>query len=100
VSSSERIAANSDTKKRYESEISIAIHAKGRSATNTDVMPTVAAMNEMVRRTRSFLVSALMVDPRYCDVDRAESASLYPKLTSDYEIKLSFSTHAEIHAKV
>ena len=62
--SSERIAANSKTRKRYESETSIAIQARGRQARNTDVMPITEAMEVMMRRARSFLVSFLMVGLR------------------------------------
>ena len=60
--SSERIAANSKTRERYESEITIAIHARGREAGNTDLMPIAAAIEVMARRTKSFLVSLLIVD--------------------------------------
>jgi predicted subunit of tRNA(5-methylaminomethyl-2-thiouridylate) methyltransferase len=60
--SSERIAANSKTRERYESEITIAIHARGREAGNTDLMPIAAAIEVMARRTKSFLVSLLTVE--------------------------------------
>jgi hypothetical protein len=69
--SSDRIAANSKTRERYESEISIATHARGRQATNTDVMPIAEAIEVMMTRTKSFLVSSLMVDLTYRDVDQA-----------------------------
>jgi len=60
--SSERIAANSKTRERYESEITIAIHARGREAGNTDLMPIAAAIEVMASRMKSFLVSLLTVD--------------------------------------
>jgi hypothetical protein len=50
------------TRKRYESEITIAIHARGREAANTDPTPIAAAIEVMARRTKSFLVSLLTVD--------------------------------------
>jgi len=34
-------------------------------------MPIAEAIEVMMRRTKSFLVSLLMVDLKYCDVDQA-----------------------------
>jgi hypothetical protein len=38
------------------------MHARGREAANTDLMPIAAAIEVMARRTKSFLVSLLTVD--------------------------------------
>src|SRR5438874_8552340 len=51
--SSNRIAANSKTKERYVSEISIAAQRKARHDTKTEVRPMAEAMEVMRRRTKS-----------------------------------------------
>jgi predicted subunit of tRNA(5-methylaminomethyl-2-thiouridylate) methyltransferase len=80
--SSERIAANSKTRKRYESETSIAIQARGRQARNRDVMPIAEAMEVMTRRTRSFLVSFVMVGLRILAMLLRRKSASYLKLAS------------------
>ena len=64
-SSSARSAARSNTMKRYESEITIAIQARSRQPPKTDVMPTAETKDKITMRTISLLVSLLTTERRF-----------------------------------